>query len=66
MVNFAPKRKERFTSEIPFPTLLSFLPLPSASVRNGLSGYANVITKFSRSKGFLASHTSVFRGARIS
>ena len=35
MVNFAPKRNARYTSEIPFATLLSFffLPLPSESVR---------------------------------
>ena len=34
MVNFAPKRNARYTSGIPFATLLSFfLPLPSESVR---------------------------------
>ena len=34
MVNFAPKRNAKYTSGIPFATLLSFfLPLPSESVR---------------------------------
>ena len=49
MVNFAPQRNARHTSGFPFPTLLSFLPLPLESVRTvGVRSYADVITKFSR------------------
>ena len=48
MVTFAPKRNARYTSSIPFPTLLSFLPLPSASVRMVFRACADVIIKFSR------------------
>ena len=48
MFDFAPKTIARYPSGIPLPTLLSFAPLPSASVRTVFWAYANLITKFSR------------------
>ena len=48
MFDFAPKTIARYPSGIPFPTLLSFAPLPSASVRTVFWAYADLITKFSR------------------
>ena len=46
--NFAPKPNARYPSGIPFPTLLSFAPLPSASARTVFWAYADLMTKFSR------------------
>ena len=48
MFNFAPKPNARYPSGIPFLTLMSFAPLPSASVRTVFWAYADLITKFSR------------------
>ena len=49
MVHFAPKRNARYTSGIPFPTLLSFFFTPTLIVCTvSVRSYADVITKFSR------------------
>ena len=54
MVNFVSKRNSRYTSLIPFLTILTFfLPPPSESVRSvGVRSYPDVITKFSQIRRF--------------